>query len=50
MVVLMNHTHENRMGISGNCKLDVVKFPIRYDEADLESSKLFGVEHYHAEE
>ena len=42
--------HDNHMGTNRHCKVDVLRLPTSYDQADLESSGLHGVEHYYAEE
>lgn len=39
----MSQTHENRTGISQDCKVDVVTPTNLYDQEDLEPSGLHGV-------
>lgn len=47
---LATQTLENRTGTNRDSKVDVGRLPNLYDQADLEPSRLHGVEHYHTEE
>lgn len=50
MLSLVCQTRENRTETSQNCKADLVQLPSSYNLADLKSSGIHRVEHYHAED